>query len=207
MEKSAESFVKRVEMIPPAGEYRYEIRRSGEALAREETTFDGRKIAGWRQSLEGANRDEVEAEISPEGLVVQVRLRYVRGPFSRNASYEAGEDFLRGSVSALGGRNAVTAKLGRFREVSADFLLFRALTLGHVRERRQTRWTGRVVTIDSATLVATSNKQSARAADDSGLRWVYEPRMGDVEDIEIDPQGRVLYRRDNRGGEATLVVG
>jgi hypothetical protein len=194
-------------MIPPAGHYRYEIRRTGESLAHEETIFDGRKISGWRQSLEGANRNEVEAEISPEGLVVRVRLRYVRGPFSRNASYEAGDEFLRGSVSALGGRNAVTAKLGRFHEVSADFLLFRALTLGHVRERRQTRWTGRVVAIDSATLVATSNKQSARAADDSGLKWIYEPRMGDVEEIEIDPQGRVLCRRDNRGGEATFVAG
>ncbi|HKF29790.1 MAG TPA: hypothetical protein VKB29_11185 [Candidatus Binataceae bacterium] len=194
-------------MIPPTGEYRYEIRRTGETLAREETTFDGRKISGWRQSLEGTNRNEVEAEISPEGLVVRMRLRYVRGPFSRNASYEAGDDFLRGSVSALGGRNAVTAKLGRFREVCADFLLFRALTLGHVRERRQTRWTGRVVTIDSATLVATSNKQSVRAVDDSGLRWVYEPRMGDVEEIEIDRQGRVLCRRDDRGGEAKLVAG
>jgi hypothetical protein len=192
-------------VIPPAGKYRYEIRRSGETLAREETTFDGVKISGWRQSPEGSNRNEVEAEISPHGLVLRVRLRYVRGPFSRNASYEAGDDFLRGSVSALGGRNAVTAKLGRFREVSADFLLFRALTIGHVRERGQTRWTGRVVTIDSATLVATSNKQSARAADDSGLKWIYEPRMGDLEEIEIDLQGRVLRRRDNRGGEATLV--
>jgi len=193
-------------MILPAGEYRYEIRRTGETLAREETTFDGGKISGWRQSLEGTNRTEVEAEISPQGLVMRVRLRYVRGPFSRNASYEAGDEFLRGSVSALGGRNAVTAKLGRFREVSADFLLFRALTLGHLRERRQTRWTGRVVSIDSATLMATANKQSARAADDSGLKWIYEPRMGDVEEIEIDPQGRVLCRRDQRGGEATLVV-
>jgi len=192
-------------VIPPAGKYRYEIRRSGETLAREETTFDGGKISGWWQSPEGSNRNEVEAEISPHGLVLRVRLRYVRGPFSRNASYEAGDDFLRGSVSALGGRNAVTAKLGRFREVSADFLLFRALTIGHVRERGQTRWTGRVVTIDSATLVATSNKQSARAADDSGLKWIYEPRMGDLEEIEIDLQGRVLRRRDNRGGEATLV--
>jgi len=194
-------------MIVPAGHYRYEIRRSGETRAREETTFDGSRISGWRQSPEGANRNEVEAEISPEGLVVKVRLRYVRGPFSRNASYEAGAEFLRGSVSALGGRNAVTAKLGRFHEVSADFLLFRALTLGHVRERRQTRWTGRVVTIDSATLVASSNKQSARAADDGGLKWIYEPRMGDVEEIEIDSLGRVLWRRDNRGSEATLVVG
>ena len=194
-------------MIPPAGEYRYEIRRTGETPTREETTFERGKIFGWRQSLEGTNRNEVEAEISPQGLVVRVRLRYVRGPFSRTASYEAGDDFLRGSVSALGGRNAVTARLGRFHEVSADFLLFRALTLGHVRERQQTRWTGRVVTIDSATLVATSNKQSARAVDDRGLKWIYEPRMGDLEEIEIDPQGRVLCRRDNRGGEATLVVG
>jgi len=194
-------------MIPPAGEYRYEIRRAGETLAREETTFDGGKISGWRQSLKGTNRDEVEAEISSQGLVVRVRLRYVRGPFSRNASYEADEDFLRGSVSALGGRNAITVKLGRFHEISAEFVLFRALTLGHVRERRQTRWTGRVVTIDPATLVAASNKQSARAADSSGLKWIYEPRMGDLEEIEIDPQGRVLCRRDNRSGEATLAVG
>jgi len=194
-------------MIPPAGEYRYEIRRAGETVAREETTFEGGKISGWRQSLQGNNRNEVEAEITSQGLVVRVRLRYVRGPFSRTASYETGDDFLRGSVSALGGRNAITVKLGRFHEVSPDFLLFRALTLAHVRERRQTRWTGRVVTIDSATLVAASNKQSARATDNGGLRWIYEPRMGDLEEIEIDPLGRVLRRRDNRGGEAALVVG
>ena len=194
-------------MIPPAGEYRYEIRRAGETLAREETTFESGKISGWRQSLQGNNRNEVEAEITSQGLVVRVRLRYVRGPFSRTASYETGDDFLRGSVSALGGRNAITVKLGRFHEVSPDFLLFRALTLAHVRERRQTRWTGRVVTIDSATLVAASNKQSARATDNGGLRWIYEPRMGDLEEIEIDPLGRVLRRRDNRGGEAALVVG
>jgi hypothetical protein len=31
--------------------------------------------------------------------------------------------------------------------------------------------------------------------------------MGDLEEIEIDPLGRVLRRRDNRGGEAALVVG
>jgi hypothetical protein len=194
-------------MIPPAGEYRYEIRRAGETLAREETTFAGGKISGWRQSLHGNNRHELDAEISPQGLVVRVRLRYVRGPFSRNASYEAGDDFLRGSVSALGGRNAITVKLGRFHEVSPDFVLFRALTLAHVRERGQTRWTGRVVTIDSATLVAASNKQSARATDNGGLKWIYEPRMGDQEEIELDPLGRVLRRRDNRGGEAALVVG
>jgi hypothetical protein len=137
---------------------------------------------------------------------VRVRVRYARGPFSRNAAYEAGEDFLRGSVSALGGRNAITAKLGRFREIDADFVIFRAITLAHVRGRGQTRWTGRVATIDSGTLVAASNKQSARALDSSGLRWIYEPRMGDSEEIELDSSGRILRRIDNRGSRADLVA-
>ena len=189
----------------PTGTYRYEIRRAGQLVAREETTFDGSRIAGWRQSIDGSDRSEVDAEISSEGFVTRIRLRYVRGPFSRNANYEAKDDFLRGSVSALGGRNALTAKLGRFRELSADFVLFRALTLAHVRARGQNRWTGRVANIDSATLVAASNKQSARASDSSGLKWTYEPRMGDAEEIEIDETGKILRRRDNRGGEAILV--
>lgn len=193
-------------MIIPAGEYRYEIRSSGAVIAREETTYDGRMISGVRLSLDGSSRNEVEAELSEESFVLRVRLRYVRGPFSRNANYEAREDFLRGSVSALGGRNALTAKLGRFREVDADFVLFRALIIAHVRARGQARWTGRVAGIDSATLVASSNKQSARAVDSSGLKWSYESRMGDIEEIEIDQEGRILSRRDNRGGEAVLML-
>ncbi len=191
-------------MIVPTGPYRYEIRRGGELVALEEITFDGRLISGSRRAPDGSSRNEVEAEVSDEGLVVRVRVRYARGPFSRNAAYEAGEEYLRGSVSALGGRNAVTAKLGRFREVDADFVIFRALTLAHIRARGQTRWTGRVATIDSGTLVAASNKQSARVIDQSGLRWTYEPRMGDSEEIEIDSAGRILRRIDNRGNRADL---
>ncbi len=191
-------------MFLPIGNYRYEIRSGGQVVAVEEAAFDGQTLSGLRQSTDGSSRNEVVAEISHEGLVHRVRLRYVRGPFSRNATYEASEDFLRGSVSALGGRNAVTAKLGRFREVDADFVIFRAMTIAHIRARGQTRWTGRVATIDSATLVASSNKQSARAADQSGLRWIYEPRMGDLEEIELSPDGRIVSRRDNRGGEAIL---
>ena len=200
------SAVRIVCMILPVGTYRYEFRHAGEVSLLEETTFDGSAIVGSRRALDGSSLHEVEAFVSAEGLVQRVRLRYVRGPFSRNATYEAGEDFLRGSVSALGSRNAVAAKLGRFREVDADFVLFRALTIARVRARGQTRWTGRVTTIDSATLVATSNKQSTRALDESGLRWSYEPRMGDSEEIEIDPEGRIIRRRDNRGRETILTV-
>jgi len=190
--------------IFPAGEYRYEIRRAGEVVAIEETSFDGRKIAGWRRSPDGSNRNEVEAEISAEGLVHRLNLRYARGPFSRSAIYEAAEDFLRGSVTALGGRNIITAKLGRFREIDADFVLFRALTIAHLRARGQTRWTGRVAAIDPATLVASSHKQSARAS--GALTWSYEARMGDSEEIEIDAAGRILSRRDDRGGRTVLVA-
>lgn len=192
-------------MIVPSGQYRYELLRDAIVVAREQTIYESGKISGVREFLDQSSRNEVEAETSDDGIVLRVRLRYVRGPFSRNANYESREDFLRGSVSALGGRNALTAKLGRFREVDADFVLFRALTIAHVRARGQARWTGRVATIDSATLVASSNKQSARALDTSGLRWSYEPRMGDLEEIQIDQEGRILRRRDNRGNEAVFV--
>jgi hypothetical protein len=193
-------------MIVPSGQYRYQIRRDGIVVAREETIYENGRITGTRESLDGSSRNEVAAEISEEGIVLRVNLRYARGPFSRNANYEARDEFLRGSVSALGGRNALTAKLGRFREVDADFVLFRALTIAHVRARSQTRWTGRVASIDSATLVVSSNKQSARSLDASGLRWSYEARMGDVEEIQTDSEGRILHRRDSRGGEAILTT-
>lgn len=193
-------------MILASGTYRYEIRHRGNLVAKEETSFDGRTISGIRLSCDGSSRNEVEADLTEDGFVRRVHLRYVRGPFSRNANYEAGSDFLRGSVSALGGRNAITAKLGRFREVDPDFVIFRALIIAHIRARGQTRWTGRVASIDSATLVASSNKQSARSTSEDGLKWAYEPRMGDSEEIELDSEGRILRRRDNRGGDVTLVL-
>jgi hypothetical protein len=194
-------------MLIPTGEYRYEIRSGGQLVAFEEERFDGARIAGVRSTRDGSNRHQVEADLAPDGTVRRVSVRYARGPFTRNATYEAVEDFLRGIVSAVAGRNVITAKLGRFREVDADLVLFRALTIAHVRARGQTRWTGRVAAIDPATLVAASHKQSARAADAGQLRWIYEPRMGDLEEIELDAEGRILRRRDNRGTETILVGG
>ncbi len=193
-------------MLIPTGEYRYEIRRGGQVVAIEEERFDGSRIAGVRNTRDGSNRHEVEAELAADGTVRRASVRYARGPFTRNATYEAAEDFLRGIVSAVAGRNAITAKLGRFREVDADLVLFRALTIAHVRARGQTRWTGRVATIDPATLVAASHKQSVRAADSTLLKWIYEPRMGDSEEIELDADGRILRRRDSRGTETVLVT-
>ena len=192
-------------MLIPTGEYRYEIRRGGQLVATDEERFDGARISGVRSTRDGSNRHEVEAELAADGTVRRVSVRYARGPFTRNATYETAEDFLRGIVSAVAGRNAITAKLGRFREVDADLVLFRALTIAHLRARGHTRWTGRVAMIDPATLVAASHKQSARAADASLLKWIYEPRMGDSEEIELDAEGRILRRRDNRGTETILI--
>jgi len=61
-----------------------------------------------------------------------------------------------------------------------------------------------VAAIDSATLVASSHKQSARTS--GALKWSYEAKMGDSEEIEIDAEGRILSRRDNRGGATVLVA-
>jgi hypothetical protein len=192
-------------MLIPAGDYHYEIRRRGELVAIEEESFDGARIVGVRRSPDGSNRHEVEAEVGADGAIRRVTVRYSRGPFARTAVYEAAEDFLRGMVSAVAGRNAITAKLGRYREIDADLILFRALTIAHVRARGQTRWTGRVAAIDPATLVAAAHKQSARAADATGRKWIYEPRMGDSEEIELDADGRILRRRDDRGTETVLL--
>lgn len=191
-------------MLIPAGQYCYEIRRGKELIAIEEESFSNETLSGTRRSTDGSNRHEVEAEITPDGLIRSVKVRYSRGPFNRNAAYTATDDSFRGSISALAGRNDVVVKLGRFREVDADLALFRAIIVAHIRARGQMRWTGRVATIDPNTLVAASIKNSCRCDDDAGRLWVYEVRMGDVEEIEVDDEGRLIRKRDSRGVETVL---
>ena len=192
-------------MLIADGEFRYDIRRAGELIAVENETLAAGKIHGIRRPASGSNVYEVEAELDDAGLVRRVVVSYSRGPFTRNATYEAAETFLRGNVSAMGGRNDLTTKLGRYREVDADMIIFRALTIAHIRARGQTRWTGRVAAIDPNTLVAATSKQSCRQRGNDPHVWIYEPRMGDSEEIEIDDSGLVIRRRDPRGIETVLV--
>jgi hypothetical protein len=192
-------------MLIADGDFRYEIRRAGEVTAVETETLAWGRIHGIRRPAIGSDVYEVEAELDDAGLVRRVVVSYSRGPFTRNASYESTDGFLRGNVSAMGGRNDLTTKLGRYGEVDADLVIFRALTIAHIRERGQTRWTGRVATIDPNTLVAATIKQSCRQRGNDPHAWIYEPRMGDSEKIEIDESGLVLGRRDSRGIETVLV--
>ncbi len=187
------------------GRYRYKILRRGEAVAVEETEVRAGTIECVRRSADGMSRYEAHASLDEQGRVIRLAVRYTRGPFSRSATYEAGDDFLRGSVSAMGARTVETAKLGRFREVDAGTVLFRALVISHVRERGQKQWTGRVALIDPNTLLPASVKQTCRQKDVSGLVWSYEPRMGDSEEIRFDEAGRLVSLADNRGTLARLV--
>jgi hypothetical protein len=189
-------------MIPPPGAYRYSIHRGAETVAIEEATLDASHISGFRRSAD--TNYEVDASLDDAGAVRRITLKYRRGPFARDAAYEANEDFLRGSVSALAGRNVVTLKLGRYREVDPDLVVFRALIIAHVRARGQARWTGRVAVIDSSTLVASSVKQSCRQPERGAKLWLYEPRMSDSEELELDDAGRIVRRRDSRHLEAVL---
>ena len=199
------------ELIPaaaaalPAGEYRYELRRGGELIALEEETLGAEFICGGRRTPDGLNRHEVEARLDPNGFIVAAAVRYSRGPFKRSASYEASGDLIRGHLMAAGGREEVSSKLGRMHEVDADLILCKALIIAHVRARGQARWIGRVATIDPITLVASSPKQTYRRRDETGLLWIFEPRMGDAEEIEIDAAGRVIRRRARDTIETTLV--
>jgi hypothetical protein len=185
-------------MLIADGEFRYEIRRAGELIAVETESL------AWGMIL-GSNVYEVEAELDEAGLVRRVAMSYSRGPFTRKAAYESIDSFLRGNISAGGSRNDLTTKLGRYGEVDADLVIFRALTIAHIRERGQTRWTGRIAAIDSNTLVAVTSKQSCRQRGSDPHLWIYEPRMGDSEEIEIDDSGIVMRRRDSRGVETVLV--
>lgn len=192
-------------MIPPAGDYRYEVRHAGDLVAIEEMRVSAGAITGVRREADGRTQLEIEAAIDADGAVRRVSLRYSSSLFKRSAAYEAADDTFRGNVSALAGRNEIVIKLGRFREVDVTGIsLFRALIVAHVRARGQPRWTGRVAVIDPNTLVAASLKQTCQKRDEAGRLWTYETRMGDSEEIELDESGRLMKRRDNRGVEATL---
>lgn len=192
-------------MLIPDGEFRYDIRRAGEVIAVETESLYGGLIRGVRRLVSGSNVYEVEADLDDAGLIRRLVVSYSRGPFTRDATYEAADNFLRGNVSAMGGRNDLTTKIGRYGEVDADLIIFRALTIAHIRARGQSRWTGRVAAIDPNTLVAATSKQSCRQRGNDPHLWIYEPRMGDAEEIEIDDSGHVLRRRDSRGVETVLV--
>jgi hypothetical protein len=192
-------------MLIPDGEFRYEIRRAGELIATEEESLAAGKIRGVRHPASGSNVYEVEAELDADALVRRLVVRYIRGPFVRNATYESADDFMRGNISAMGSRNNLTTKLGRYREVDADLVIFRALTIAHIRARGQSRWTGRIAAIDANTLVAATSKQTCRQRGNDPHVWLYEPRMGDSEEITIDESGCVLRRHDARGIDTILI--
>ena len=191
-------------MLIAPGAYRYEIRRGGAIQAIEEDRYSEGVISGARRTIDGANLHEVEAQLDTDEVVARVTVRYNRGLFKRNAVYEASGDTLRGSVSAVASHNEVVVKLGRFKEIDADLVLFRAMILAHVRARGQVRWTGRVAIIDPNTLVAAALKQNCRQIDAAGLRWAWEARMGDTEEIELDNAGTIIRQRDSWGVEKVL---
>jgi hypothetical protein len=190
----------------PIGNYSYEIRFDGRLVAVEDSRWEGSTIVASRRSADGFSRLNVEAAVDTDGRVGRVALSYSSNLFTRKASYEATEDNLRGRISGLAGNNEIEVKLGRFREVdAAGFMIFRALIIAHLRLRAVDRWTGRVAVIDPNTLAAASVKQSC-ARHRSELSWIYEPGMGEAEQIELDQTGRIIRRRDNRGTSVQLIL-
>jgi hypothetical protein len=190
----------------PEGEYVYEIRERATVRASETVRVAAGSINGVRRSSEVAeNRFEADAALDQQGFVQSIRLRYVRGPFSRSASYEAGADSLHGVITAMGGRNTLDVKLGRFREIDGGLTIFKALLIAHLRSRGQTRWTARVAVIDPATLVAKSIKQSLYQVESEPGKWLFEPEIGERETIVLDDAGRILSHTTRTGISIVLV--
>ncbi len=195
-------------MIIPQGEYTYEIREQGRLTAIETTQVSHGSLSGVRSAADtSGNRHEVEAALDGDGLVQAIRLRYVRGPFSRSASYDVVDETLRGVVTALGGRNTVEVKLGRFREVDGGLTIFTALRMAHIRARGQSRWTARVAVIDPATLVARTMKQSLYQVEAQPGTWLFEPAIGERETIVVDESGRIRNHTTRTGISTVLVQG
>jgi hypothetical protein len=193
--------------VLPYGNCAYEIRLHGELVALEDSRFDAATIVASRRSADGLSRHQVEVALDAEQRVCRITLSYSSSLFTRRASYDAGEDDLRGRVSGLAGRNEIVVKLGRLREIDvAGFLIFRALIIDHVRRRGEARWTGRVAVIDPNTLAPASIKQNCARRENLEYSWIYEPRMGDAEQIELDQAGRIVHRRDDRGITAELMI-
>ncbi len=193
-------------MIVPEGEYVYEVREQGRLTAIETVQLSAGMLSGVRRTADAAgNRHEVEATLDEDGLIRTIRLRYVRGPFSRSAAYDAVDETLRGVVTAMGGRNTVEIKLGRFREVDGGLTIFKALLIAHLRARGQSRWTARVAVIDPATLVARSVKQSLYRVEAQPGTWLFEPAIGERETIVVDDAGRILSHTTRTGISTVLV--
>jgi hypothetical protein len=186
------------------GEYHYEITRGGDPVGIEEDRFWRGELSGIRRFAGSSDSFEATATLDENGMVARVTARYTRGPFSRSANYEANNEFIRGTVSAMGGRTVETAKLGRYREVDCGLVLFKALMIAHMRERGQTRWTSRVASIDPSTLVAQTHKKTLHRKDAHDRVFIYEPRMGDSEEMEIDELGRIVRIDDNSGNRIIL---
>jgi hypothetical protein len=192
----------------PCGTWLYEIRRRGELVAVEESHFDTSTIVISRRSPDGLSRHHAEGTLTPEYQIERVTLTYSSSLFTRKASYQAVDDTLRGRIRGVAGHNEIVVSLGRLREVDVGgFLLFRALTIGHIRMRGEQHWTGRVAVIDPNTLAAASIKRHCRRDNSSARSWIYEPRMGDTEYIELDEAGRIVRWRDNRDTSAELTAG
>ncbi len=195
-------------MIIPEGEYTYEIREQGHLIATETAQVSNGLLSGVRRAADtSGNCHEVEADLDDVGLVQKIRLRYVRGPFSRSATYDVIDETLRGVVTALGGRNTVEVKLGRFREVDGGLTIFKALLIAHIRARGQSRWTARVAVIDPATLVARTMKQSLYEVEAQPGTWLFEPAIGERETIVVDEAGRILSHTTRTGISTMLVQG
>jgi hypothetical protein len=193
-------------MLPPPGTYRYEIGRDATTvIAIEEASFGRGALAVVCRAVEGQTLHRVEAAMDGAGRISQISVSYSSHLFKRDASYRADEEAFRGSVSTVAGRNEIVIKLGRFGEVEVGGMtVFRMLILAHVRDREQTRWTGRVAVIDPNTLTAASLKHTCRMGR-SENRWIYEARMGDMEEIELDDAGRIVASRSQDRTGSRLV--
>src|SRR5271157_5004597 len=101
-------------MLIADGDFNYDIRRAGELIAVEHEALAAGRIHGIRRPASGSNVYEVAADLDDAGLIRRIVVSYSRGPFTRNATYESADSFLRGNVSAMGGRNNLTTKLGRY---------------------------------------------------------------------------------------------
>ncbi len=187
------------------GEYRYQITFHGEIVAYELAWVSSGRVLSRREAVGTKDFYQVEAQLDPQGNIIEAQASSLSGLFTRSARYRVVNDVVEGSVRGVSAITPLEIGLGRFREIDFDMAVFKALVISHLEQRGAEQWTGRVATVDPVTLVMRLVKHSYSRIGRAERIWRFEPAIGEIELIELDSEGRLVRREDEKGFKLKLL--
>src|SRR5579875_2653047 len=200
-----QAFAGRIASMIQVGEYRYQITFHGEIVAYELAWVSSGRVLSRREAVGTKDFYQVEAQLDPQGNIIEAQASSLSGLFTRSARYRVVNDVVEGSVRGVSAITPLEIGLGRFREIDFDMAVFKALVISHLEQRGAEQWTGRVATVDPVTLVMRLVKHSYSRIGRAERIWRFEPAIGEIELIELDSEGRLVRREDEKGFKLKLL--